>query len=269
MPRYCLAILIFLATSAAAYAQQGCCSHHGGVCNCACCDGTPLSDACRPYFPCGGNGGGTYEAPSSLAGFAASSTSCALSWKDNSLGEDVFQIEQKEIHQSAYILANTVNGNSTSATVDHLTPATTYSFRVRAHSAGNNSDYSNTTTLTTLPDPRTVCQAPAVCFDGSRFRVDAQFKTPTGTSGAANVVRLNDATGYLWFFDSTNVEVVFKILDACSYNHNFWFYAGGLTNMQVTITVTDTQSGKIKVYTNPQGKAFQPIQDSTAFMTCP
>lgn len=38
-----------------ALSKAGCCSRHGGVCNCQCCDGTPLSDKCAPYYPsCGG-----------------------------------------------------------------------------------------------------------------------------------------------------------------------------------------------------------------------
>lgn len=32
-------------------ARQGCCSWHGGVCGCQCCDGTPLSATCAPYYP--------------------------------------------------------------------------------------------------------------------------------------------------------------------------------------------------------------------------
>lgn len=270
MRRICIALAIFLASSFIAHAQSGCCSRHGGVCDCICCDGTPLSDVCRPYFPCGGgNGGNSYPAPSGLGGSSSSSTSCILTWTDNSFGEDYFQIEGKEIHQSSYLLMNTVSGNTTSAVMDHLTPATTYSFRVRAHSAGNNSDYSNTTTVTTFPDASTLCQAPLVCFNHSRFSITAQWKTSTGASGTANVVRLSDDSGYLWFFDPSNVEVVFKILSACGLNHAYWFYAGGLTNVQVTLTVTDTQTGATRTYTNPQNKAFQPVQDTSAFTTCP
>lgn len=38
-------------------ARQGCCSHHGGVCGCGCCDGTSLSATCAPYYPqCSGGG---------------------------------------------------------------------------------------------------------------------------------------------------------------------------------------------------------------------
>lgn len=34
-----------------AEARSGCCSWHGGVCGCSCCDGTSLSDKCAPYYP--------------------------------------------------------------------------------------------------------------------------------------------------------------------------------------------------------------------------
>ena len=38
-------------------ARSGCCSHHKGVCGCGCCDGTPLSATCAPYYPnCNGGG---------------------------------------------------------------------------------------------------------------------------------------------------------------------------------------------------------------------
>jgi micrococcal nuclease len=32
-------------------ARRGCCSHHGGVCGCQCCDGSPLSAKCALYYP--------------------------------------------------------------------------------------------------------------------------------------------------------------------------------------------------------------------------
>lgn len=38
-------------------ARSGCCSHHGGVCGCGCCDGSGLSATCAPYYPeCSGDG---------------------------------------------------------------------------------------------------------------------------------------------------------------------------------------------------------------------
>jgi hypothetical protein len=37
----------------------------------------------------------------------------------------------------------------------------------------------------------------------------------------------------------------------------------------VNLTLTDTKTGTVKTYTNPLGVAFQPIQDTNAFATCP
>ena len=41
----------FLFTINTAWARQGCCSHHGGVCGCGCCDDTSFSATCAPYYP--------------------------------------------------------------------------------------------------------------------------------------------------------------------------------------------------------------------------
>ncbi len=49
-----LVCCFILATAAVSEARSGCCSHHGGVCGCACCDGSPLSARCAPYYDCGG-----------------------------------------------------------------------------------------------------------------------------------------------------------------------------------------------------------------------
>jgi len=57
-------VLIFFATIPirGVGARSGCCSWHGGVCGCQCCDGTPLSATCLPYYP--GCSGGIDSFPS-------------------------------------------------------------------------------------------------------------------------------------------------------------------------------------------------------------
>jgi len=42
---------IYFSTPEISYSRSGCCSHHGGVCGCECCDGTSLSAKCAPYYP--------------------------------------------------------------------------------------------------------------------------------------------------------------------------------------------------------------------------
>lgn len=119
-----------------------------------------------------------------------------------------------------------------------------------------------------LPGP-CVSSSEVLCLNNNRFRVRANFEPANGVAGVAEVVRLTPDTGYFWFFNPENVEMVVKVLDACSFADRFWVFAGGLTNVEVSIRVEDTQSGLSKVYTNPQTTPFQPIQDTNAFATCP
>jgi len=108
----------------------------------------------------------------------------------------------------------------------------------------------------------------AMCLQGSRFQVAATFQAPSAAQGQAQTVQLTDDSGYLWFFAAPNIEAIVKVLNGCALNQHFWVFAGGLTNVETMITVTDTQTGKMKTYTNPQNKAFQPIQDTSA-LPCP
>ncbi|HEX4960767.1 MAG TPA: DNRLRE domain-containing protein [Thermoanaerobaculia bacterium] len=124
-------------------------------------------------------------------------------------------------------------------------------------------------TFSSIPSPclNTVDQ---LCLSNNRFKIEAAWRTPQGSQGTAKAVQLTTDTGYFWFFGSTNVEMVVKVLNACTLQPaRFWVFAGGLTNVEVTMTVTDTSTGAVKQYTNPQGRAFQPILDTDAFATCP
>ncbi len=107
-----------------------------------------------------------------------------------------------------------------------------------------------------------------ICLGGGRFQVRASWRTATA-SGVATPVQLTDTTAHFWFFSSDNVEVFVKVVRGCSFNDRFWFFAGGMTNVEVTLTVTDTQTGDVKTYVNPLDTPFAPIQDTTAFTGCP
>ena len=95
------------------------------------------------------------------------------------------------------------------------------------------------------------------------------WRTSSGTTGIGQPVILTADTGYFWFFQSTNVELVLKVLAGCTVNDRFWVFAGGLTNVEVRIEVTDTVSAQTRIYESPLGTPFVPLQDTQAFATCP
>ena len=75
-------------------------------------------------------------------------------------------------------------------------------------------------------------------------------------------------TGFFWFFSSSNVEMVIKVLDGCGVNQRFWVFYAATTNVYFTVTVTDNRTGQSKQYTNPANTAALPVQDTAAF-SCP
>ncbi len=107
-----------------------------------------------------------------------------------------------------------------------------------------------------------------LCLNDDRFEVEVSWATALGSSGQGQAIQLTADTGYFWFFGQDNVEIVLKVLEACSPFGNYWVFAGGLTNVQATIVVTDTESGETHAYGNPLGTPFQPIQDAGNFIVC-
>jgi hypothetical protein len=92
-----------------------------------------------------------------------------------------------------------------------------------------------------------------LCLNGGRFRVSLAWKAQ-GTQGAGQAVPLTSDTGYFWFFSPTNVEVAIKVLDGRPLNGHFWVFYGALSNVEYTITVTDTETGRSVTYKNPAGQ---------------
>ena len=129
------------------------------------------------------------------------------------------------------------------------------------------------TTLTIIDDDGSgdPCSpsATALCLNDARFRVRAVYRTAQGATGAGRAVPLTGDTGYFWFFNEQNVEVVVKVLDGCPVNNHYWVFAAGLTNVEVTLSVEDTQTGSVSTYRNPLFTPFEPRQDTSAFTTCP
>jgi hypothetical protein len=77
---------------------------------------------------------------------------------------------------------------------------------------------------------------------GGRYQVAVAFSRPgvgTPISERASAVRLSDRSGYFWFFDSTNVEVTVKILDGRPVNGHYWVFVASMTDVALTIAVTD------------------------------
>lgn len=209
-------------------------------------------------------------APTNLQANAVSDDQINVTWQDNSADEVEFRLEIRTASGTFADVGTAIPANVEGVQVHGLAPATTYFFRVKARNASGDSPYSNEDSATTFGVVGTcVPTTTSMCLNGGRFRVQAAFSTSGGLSGQATAVKLTDDSGYMWFFNADNIELVLKVLNGCGVNNRYWIFAGGLTNVRVDIVVTDTLTGFQARYTNPQNTAFQPIQDTSALATCP
>ncbi len=177
-----------------------------------------------------------------------------------------------------YIL--TVTDTATGLTHRYINPigqlasvADTSAFGPLGASAGQ-----TVATTVSLPSPLVLAErrtAPAatgacapssarLCLGDGRFAVEIAWKDFQGNTGNGRAVELTRDTGWFWFFDPANVEVVLKVLDGRGLNGHHWVFYGALSSVEYTVTVTDTQTGEINTYRNPSGRLAS-MADTAAF----
>jgi photosystem II stability/assembly factor-like uncharacterized protein len=104
----------------------------------------------------------------------------------------------------------------------------------------------------------------ALCLTGGRFRATLSWRDSSGSLQPGEASPLVGSSGAFWFFDPSNLEIVLKVLDGRSVNGHWWVFIGALSNVEYTITVTDTQTGAVRTYFNPQGQLAS-VADTSAF----
>lgn len=140
----------------------------------------------------------------------------------------------------------------------------------------NQIGFDNITFGSQTPNPGAGQCAPnatTLCIDNAsgdrRFRVTMTFRVPSGSTNNALAVPLAPAGfsrgGAFHFGDSQNPEVLLKVLNGCPINNQFWVFFAATTNVEYTIVVTDTVTGRQRSFSNPQGNPAQPVQDTSAF----
>jgi len=140
----------------------------------------------------------------------------------------------------------------------------TDAFFFQAYDGSSASNVAKVTVSISAPGACTP-NATSLCLNGNRFRVAVAWKNPYdgGSTGVGKAVPLTSDSGTFWFFTASNIELVIKILDGRTVNGKFWVLYGALSDVEYTITITDTQTAYVKSYFNP-GRNLASIADVNA-----
>jgi len=111
------------------------------------------------------------------------------------------------------------------------------------------------------------CEADSgrLCLHDGRFAVEVEFTDPNANERKAGQVvssLTTKETGFFWFFSRTNVELAAKVLDGRELTGKYWFLYGGLSDVEYTITLTDTVTGESVPYHNEAGSLCGGIDTS-------
>lgn len=149
-----------------------------------------------------------------------------------------------------------------------LNPSAEPDFKAHAPGVGQIAD--ETLRLTEIEEPPCRPDATTLCLNDGRFEVQVEWRDGMPREGDGKALLPSDDSGEFWFFNANNTELIVKVIDACTLApfNSFWVFAAGLTNVEVTLTVTDTETEEVKVYESELGTPFEPILDTAAFETC-
>lgn len=97
-----------------------------------------------------------------------------------------------------------------------------------------------------------------LCLLDGRFRIQVDWvnQHANGETGPGRSVRsaaTADTTGFFWFFNADNIELLVKMLDGTSVNGHYWFFHGAVSDLFYEITVEDTVTGASRTYTKLAG----------------
>ena len=226
-------------------------------------------NAVRALYPLTGPVGPVGPAaPDGLTVTAIGQTELELRWQDRSGNETGFEIHERMV-DTEFMRIRTLPANTTSVVIRDIPPATFRAYQVVATNNRGNSSPTPEVGATTLAEvAECVGDGDTICLNQGRFRVELQWES-ADDAGAGAAVPLTNDTGYSWFFNADNVEVVVKVLDGCAFNQRYWVFAGGLTDVKVVMKVIDSETGVAATYYNPPGTAFEPVQDQETFAVCP
>ena len=134
---------------------------------------------------------------------------------------------------------------------------------------------------TRLPPGSCVEDSETLCLlDGGRFRATVDWEDFDGNMGQGTVTpgqRFEDGG---WFsiaalsglVNPDGFDLFVQMTNGCSgsgANDHFWVFFSANTNVEYTLTVTDTATNQSRTYENPLGGPAEAITDTSAFATCP
>jgi plastocyanin len=218
--------------------------------------------------PCGS----ALLAPSQLRAVGQSDSEIRLTWENEPAGAKSLRIERRQPGGAFQEIA-AVPAGVNSFTDAGLPGDAIFQYRVRAAGAEGRSAFSDIAAGATDGPTMPCDERNALCLQNGRFEATVQWR-PSVDEPARDAKRVAlpeapDTGGLFALSPHEDLMLLLNVLDGCSVNDRYWLYVAAVTDVELTVKVRDSQTGRTWVYFNPAGSTPAPMRDVEAFATCP
>ncbi len=100
------------------------------------------------------------------------------------------------------------------------------------------------------------------------FDVRMEYQASSGGPFAdGHSTSISDQAGFFYFTNPANMEILVKMIDACTVTNSYWLFISGLTDRGIKVTVEDIGTGADKTFESSLGSNFLLVKDFNTF-TC-
>lgn len=212
-----------------------------------------------------------FAAPSQLRAVGLSDSEIRLTWENEPAAVSSLRIERRQLGGAFQEIA-AVPAGLNGFTDAGLPGGALFQYRVRVQGAEGRSAFSGVVAGAT-DGPTTRCdERSALCLQNGRFEATVQWR-PSDEEPARDAKRValpdGPASGGLFaFFPHEDLQLLLNVVDGCSVNDRYWLTFAAVTDVEMTVKVRDTLTGRTWVYFNPDGST-PAFRDVEAFETCP
>lgn len=211
-------------------------------------------------------------APSGVEAAGVSGREIRLAWAAD--GPEVKAVRIERSSGDGTFVEVAVVAAGAGAYVDAGLPSgTSFHYRLRAEGATELTEYSEVVAAAT-DGAIAPCAAgeQTLCLGGGRFEAKAAFRLADGEPvrpALRSEAPAASRSGLLGLGSADDPQLMLKVVDGCAENDHFWVELAALTDLELEVSVRDTQTGRTWVFYNPEGKAAGVVRDLDAFGTCP
>jgi plastocyanin len=214
----------------------------------------------------------TLSAPSKLQARGQSASEIRLTWADESATAGALKIERRQPGGAFREIASVAPGAG-SYTDSGLPGGATFQYRLRAESLDGAAAFSAIAAGAT-DGSAAACDETrhGLCLNNGRFEATVEWHgSAAEETREAKRLMVPEApnSGLFSFSPHGDLQLLLNVRDGCALNDRYWLDFAAITDVEFTLKVRDTQTGRTWVYFNPAGSAPAPVRDVNAFDTCP